>query len=257
MKAGRILGITTIIVYVLIILFIVSMIYPFPMHQIDIMESGGYHFYSKGNLTAGTYINMVNRGPYPISDLVLKYSIYNSTVPVSQDTLYLGNVIGNTTLNISMKINILKLVEIPVLNYLLFHSSNLTLKLNLYGKYAYGFISFFMSGNITMYWERLAGFSFGTYYYTQNSTNFTIHVPFYFSSAPFLSGNFTLISKMLLNGSQINEARTTVPLGVNYTGELVFNFPLSEAPYIQGNSKYIKLDNSALIYNHTIELGVA
>ncbi|MCI4434062.1 MAG: hypothetical protein JHC29_01135 [Thermoplasmata archaeon] len=256
MKIKRIFGIGTAIAYIVIFLFIASMIYPFPSHQIKIREGGSYHYYSEGNLTAGSYINIENKGPYPVSDLVLSYQILNGTYGLSSDKLYLGNAVGNKTLNISFKIDVNKILNVPELNYLIFYPANLTLKLNLTGNYAYGFVKFLLRGNVTIGWDALARYSVGQIYVTQNSTNFSVHVPFQFGSAPFLSGNVTLLSKMVLNGTVLKEARTVLPLGTNYSTEIIFNFPISYENYLQQNAQYIKLYNYVIIKNNTIALGV-
>ncbi|MBD6956320.1 MAG: hypothetical protein ACP5G5_03385 [Thermoplasmata archaeon] len=256
MRIKTIFRITIILSYLIIVILIASMIYPIPAHQIEIKELGNYYGYINGNLTAGTYLNINNRGPYPINDFTMHYDLYNSTIKVSSDTTNFGDIAGNKTLNVSFRINVNELLIKPELVYLIFHSTNLTLSLKVNGGYAYGLVKFFFNTNVTIAWERLAAFNITGHYVTNNSTDIFVHFPFYFGSAPFLHGNITLISKMVLNGTVIGIFNKTIPLGTNYTSEIIFKFPISEMNYLQSNVKFIKVSFSARINNSTVDLGV-
>ncbi|MEM3327260.1 MAG: hypothetical protein QW745_02115 [Thermoplasmata archaeon] len=263
MKRGIWIKISLIAIYIVIILFIASIIYPFPTGKIKINEAGTTHYVVGDNLSMSVLFNVENNGQYAIDNLYLKYSILNNTIHISDGIEKLNDLIGNTSLNLTFtslnltfKISLKKIQESPELNYLLFHSTNLALLINLSGNYAYGFIKFLFSGNVTNGWDRLIYYNFSYPYLTQNSTNVSVFVPFIFVTPPFIHGNATLFSEMVLNGTIIKVSHEPVIFGTNYSSSLKFVFPISEANYLNNNSKYIYLENY-LIYNvNTIYLGV-
>lgn len=243
------------IVYIIILLFILSIVYPVSSEDIKIFKGKEYYFIKNGNLTISQIIYAVNKGPYPISNLILNYKISNASSIISAGTEDLKTVIGNVTENISFIINLSELIKNKNLTSLIFKSQLLSLNFSISGLYALGFVTFSMTSGFPLIWNRIVYYHFLLPEIVQNESNVTISVPLQVNISSLLRNNLKILSEMYLNGTQIKSSYISIVPGINYTTELNFTFPSSYKEFIYQNFDHFYFLNYMILFNRTLFIG--
>jgi hypothetical protein len=256
----NILKAVIIVLDLVILLFIASIIYPIPSSQIEVYQPENFHYsFSNNMVMASAIVHIHNKSPYSITCVIVDYTILNNTTSIAAGLENLPDIAGNYSHSIVFAINMLNFFNASKTEfyYLVFHSTTLTLKIYLSGYYALGMIKFSVNGTEPVHWPRILNYTISAFAVTATQSNVTVSVPITVDTASYLSGNATLLSKLLINGSAIKVMTTTIPLGSNFASSINFTFPSSEKNYLLANLNYLQLRNYINIGNVTIPLEVS
>jgi len=211
---------------VVIILLILTAVYPLATQQIKVEEIGEPDIAFDGtNIILKVPVKIANKGIYDISDISLEYVLSNHTSKFIENREYLGTIKSGEedVIPLPVIINLTELYRMEQPNfYHFFHGDIFQANFTLSLKYLFGMIFLESEYYTNISWKPpIKEYSIGNGYSfsLRNSTAF-IYIPFTLDTQKYLWGEALVSGNIITKDGKIGNINGSASLGEYYQGEL-------------------------------------
>ncbi len=266
MKIAKVLKLTKYTLLIIILIFLISVgissfyasqgILASPDSAISV--TGFNYEISNGSLFLKFDLHILNKGFYSLQNSRLQYFIVNGSSNITSGKIYLGNIVGEFYIPISIPVSIINLVG----HFLTYNISqlenpvNLRVYLKFLSYYAFNFFTISLSsiGKIKLP-PPLLYFNLGKPQYNINNSYINIEFPLTIDTAFYLKTTSIIKTILQFNNTILGYYNATLELGTNYTLWLKYNVPISYENSMANNYNKISILVWIYIYDFKLYLG--